>query len=207
MFILQDADVLIIKNAISMGGEIWENPLLAPVKRKIKNHYRGILNENCCYCRRDTTDEFNMVLDIEHVLPKVIYGDYMFEPFNLSVSCKRCNMEIKKDKILFLINPDISTELAADTNNYKFIHPNLDLYKEHLTKEMYQYDDQKLIKYNVVNKSPKGEFTKVFFELEKIEQDSFNSAQGITPSHGITPLMAENVASELRTLLNNYLKG
>ena len=105
MPVLDNADIAIIEQAIAARGKIWENDILDPVKRKIKDHYRGILNENCCYCRRDTTDEFNMVLDIEHVLPKAVYATFMFTPFNLSVSCKRCNMEIKGNQISFLFNP------------------------------------------------------------------------------------------------------
>lgn len=202
MPVLDNADIVIIEQAIAAGGDIWENPIIKPVKRKIKDHYRGVLNENCCYCRRDTTDEFNMVLDIEHVLPKAVYATFMFTPFNLSVSCKRCNMEIKGNDVSFLFNPAIPPANAQDTNNYKLIHPNFDDYSHHLTKEVYQYEDKKLVKYSVVNRSPKGVYTKEFFELAKFEQDSFNNAQGIT----VTPktfsdLIPDDLIKEIQDLL------
>lgn len=202
MPVLDNADIAIIEQVIAAGGDIWENPSIKPVKRKIKDHYRAVLNENCCYCRRDTTDEFNMVLDIEHVLPKAVYSTYMFTPFNLSVSCKRCNMEIKKDKVTFLNNPAIPPANAQDTNNYKLIHPNFDIYSEHLTKEVYQYDDKKLVKYSVVDTSPKGLYTKEFFELDKFEQDSFNNAQGITTStKTFSDLIPDDLIKEIQDLL------
>lgn len=202
MPVLDNADIAIIEQAIAAGGKIWENDILDPVKAKIKAHYRAVLNENCCYCRRDTTDEFNMVLDIEHVLPKSLYPTFMFTPFNLSVSCKRCNMEIKKDKVTFLFNTAIPPTNAEDNNNYKLIHPNLDPYEHHLTKEVYQYEDKKLVKYSVVNASPKGIYTKDFFELDKFEQDSFDNAQGITTTpKTFSDLIPEDLIKEIQDLL------
>lgn len=200
MPVLDSADFVIIAQAIAAGGKIWENEILDPVKAKIKAHYREVLNENCCYCRRDTTDEFNMVLDIEHVLPKASYSLYMFTPFNLSMSCKRCNVEIKKNKITFLLNPAIPPASAEDTNNYRLIHPNFDIYSHHLTKEIYQYEDKKLVKYSVVNASSKGIYTKDFFELYKFEQDSFNSAQG-APTKIFSDLIPHDLVKAIQDLL------
>lgn len=201
MAVLDNTDIAIVEEAVAAGGNIWDNPVLVPVKRKIKDYYRGVLNENCCYCRRDTTDEFNMVLDIEHILPKTIFPAYMFTPFNLSVSCKRCNMEIKKDQITFLFN-SIPPAVPEDGTNYKFIHPNFDIYGNHLTKEMYQYEDKKLVKYSVVNASPKGVYTKDFFELNKFEQDSFNNAQGIqTKPKQFSDLIPDDLVKEIQDLL------
>ena len=202
MPVLDNADIVIIEQAIAAGGKIWENEILDPVKAKIKAYYRQILNENCCYCRRDTTDEFNMVLDIEHVLPKSLYSTYMFTPFNLSVSCKRCNIEIKKDKVAFLFNTAIPPADPEDNTNYKLVHPNFDVYNHHLTKEVYQYEDKKLVKYSVVNTSPKGIYTKDFFELDKFEQDSFDNAQGITTRpKTFSDLIPDDLVQEIQGLL------
>ena len=38
MPVLDNADIVIIEQAIAAGGKIWENDILDPVKRKIKDH-------------------------------------------------------------------------------------------------------------------------------------------------------------------------
>ncbi len=90
-----------IETAINAGGNIWENELLSDLKSKVKEYYREKLNEQCCYCRKNTHGEFKMVLDIEHILPKSKFRHFMFHTYNLSVSCKRCNMNIKREDFSF----------------------------------------------------------------------------------------------------------
>jgi hypothetical protein len=82
-------DLILIQEVIEEGGDIWANPKLDLLKRKIKDYYREKLNDRCCYCRKNTVGEFNMVLDIEHVLPKGKFEKFMFNPQNMSMSCKR----------------------------------------------------------------------------------------------------------------------
>src|SRR5690606_3710860 len=96
----------LIKQAYSEGGDVWNNHVLKDVKRKIKEYYRDINSEQCCYCRRDLQDEFNMVIDIEHVLPKgnPLFESLMFEIENLNISCKRCNMNIKRENVDFIVD-------------------------------------------------------------------------------------------------------
>jgi hypothetical protein len=99
-------EIALLSKAKSAGGDVWNNLILASIKRKIKDYYRIKNNEQCCYCRRDFENEFNMVIDIEHILPKSIadFSNYMFDIENLNISCKRCNMNIKKDRIDFIVD-------------------------------------------------------------------------------------------------------
>jgi len=101
---LTQEDISNIQIAIREGGKIWSSPHIAGFKRSIKDYYRVQQNEQCCYCKRVTVGEFRMVLDIEHILPKgnQAYRKYMFEPKNLSIACKRCNMKIKKQDVSFV---------------------------------------------------------------------------------------------------------
>jgi len=170
-------DLLIIAAAVARGGAVWDDETLKPVKRKIKLHYRDTGGEQCCYCRRDMTDEFNMVIDIEHVLPKSAFRDFMFELFNLNISCKRCNMRIKKERVDFLVDEATIRALARQADQYLMIHPNLDNYFDHIDYLVNIRNAKKMVKY--LQKSDKGRFTYTFFELDKMEVDTLNTAQGI----------------------------
>ncbi|MCX2454164.1 hypothetical protein OQX61_23035 [Pedobacter sp. PLR] len=170
-------DLITIQAAIAEGGKIWENVLLTNVKRKIKTHYLGVTTEQCCYCKRDMRDEFMMVIDIEHVLPKSQFPDYMFELFNLSVSCKRCNMLIKGDSTEFLFDRATVSLQPRDTEQYRLIHPNLDDYFENIEYIVQIKNNKKSIKY--LQLKPKGVYTYSFFRLDKLEVNTLNNAQGI----------------------------
>jgi len=95
-----EVDNLAIINAHN-EVQIWSSEELKPVKEKLKNHLLSKC-EYCCYCRRPFKGEFKMVIDIEHILPSSIFRELAFELKNLSLSCKRCNMQIKKDRMDFL---------------------------------------------------------------------------------------------------------
>lgn len=168
----------------SLAGHTgWDNnPLLVSLKDKIKN-FGLIKTENrCCYCGRNIHGEFRMVIDIEHVLPKSIFPKQMFKGKNLSVSCKRCNVNIKKSKVDFLDEINAShTRTPLRSRNYKIIHPNLDKYDSHLLLIVGQVGRKVMLKYSVVNGSSKGAFTYNYFKLERLEKNNFDIAQGSRP--------------------------
>ena len=178
---LNKDDVKLITKAINDGGNIWQNDILKPVKDKIKNYHRDLQNECCCYCRRDTTGEFKMVLDIEHVLPKSHpnFKKHMFTECNLSVSCKRCNMNIKRTRVDFITDIDSATESPCDSNIFRFIHPNSDSYYDHIEYRVEIVNDCRVIKYIPINSSAKGKYTYDFFKLYELERESMDTSQGI----------------------------
>lgn len=194
-------DLESIKSAIEAGGKVWENELLKDVKTKIKDYYRNQLNEQCCYCRRNTTGEFRMVLDIEHIIPKTSFPDYTFKVSNLSVSCKRCNMNIKGEDYSFIPDSSNLNKLYNKSRAYKIIHPNLDKYFSHLKLMTIIFDDKKLIKYNVVDKSEKGKYTYDYFKLKELEINTLNDAQEIKSS-----LLSENIPPSIVQEINENLK-
>ncbi|SDR02394.1 hypothetical protein SAMN05421664_3160 [Chryseobacterium soldanellicola] len=196
-------ELQIIEKVKSEGDDIWKNKLLEPIKRKIKLYYRTNNSEQCCYCRRDFQDEFNYVIDIEHILPKgnILFTEYMFEIDNLNISCKRCNMNIKNDRIDFIV--DIS-KIKPDykiSNKYYFIHPNFDNYFEHIDYEVSIRNNKKLIKY--ITKSDKGRYSYTYFHLERIEIDTFSEAQGVkTLDTELNPTLPEETKSRFEELID-----
>ena len=80
--LLSEDDIVIIKSAIEIAKrdniKIWDQKILDPVKKKMKGFMRTLLEERCCYCCKNIVGEFNMVLDIEHVLPKAHFKHFEF---------------------------------------------------------------------------------------------------------------------------------
>lgn len=201
--LLDSNDILLIKKAIDAGGKIWENPILTPVKGKIKQYYRNIQDEQCCYCRTDTTGQFKMVLDIEHILPKKHFKELMFTICNLSVACKRCNMLIKKHDISFVTDTKQAKISPCNSELFKFIHPNSDNYYDHLSYNVEIANNERLIKYEVANNSSKGKYTYDYFKLKEIEVNSVHKAQGGTENEEVSELIKTEDANEIMKLLKN----
>lgn len=201
-FKFTDEDKNLIASAIKAGGKIWENDIIKPVKDKIKEYHREIQDEACCYCKRDTKGEFKFVLDIEHILPKhrPEFKQYMFTICNLSVSCKRCNMQIKGQKVDFITEIDKAKSNPCDSDLYKFIHPNLDNYYDHLHYIVEIVDNLRIIKYSVNDDSEKGKFTYDYFKLSQLERESYNKVQGVKDEE-ISEQIDDEIAKEIRELL------
>jgi len=194
----------IIEKVKLEGGDVWKNTLLEPIKRKIKIYYRANNFEQCCYCRRDFQDEFNLVIDIEHILPKgnSLFTEYMFEIDNLNISCKRCNMNIKNDRIDFIVDLNTIKPDYKVSNKYYFIHPNFDNYFDHINYEVTIKNNKKLIKY--ISKSEKGKYTYKYFRLDKIEIDTLNEAQGVKNHE---PELNSNITPEIKTAFEDLINN
>src|SRR5690606_19829769 len=123
---LTEQDIKNIESAIEAGGDIWNNPLVKDFKDRVKKYYRTLGNEQCCYCKKNSHGEFTMVLDIEHILPKGQreFRELMFVLTNLTVACKRCNMNVKGTRTDFIYDINNAANNHEDPNQYKFIHPN-----------------------------------------------------------------------------------
>lgn len=167
-----------IATAIAVGGNVWSNNLLDNVKTKIKDYYIKNDLPKCCYCSRLFVDEFRMVIDIEHILPQSEYEDLRFQEQNLNVACKRCNMEIKKARLDFLNNQATIGTDYYQSHHYKFIHPNLDIYDNHLKIISGRNGNITFNKYLILTQT-KGKFTYEYFELKEFEINNLNQAQGI----------------------------
>ncbi|HAV13098.1 MAG TPA: hypothetical protein DCX06_06360 [Opitutae bacterium] len=87
-------------------------------------------------------------------------------------------MGIKREKTCFYTN-DYKCLHPFTSHQYSFIHPNSDTAENHISVTVLQIDGDILIKYKVLNNSSKGAKTYEFFDLEKIEIDSFDKLQGL----------------------------
>ncbi len=202
-FIAEEQDLM--NHAITEGHTFWGDETLSALKRKIKDYLRERQKECCCYCSRNIDDEFNMVLDIEHIIPKSKITSEMFEMKNLAVSCKRCNMRIKGEDVSFINDEFQHFKETGDyylSANYKFIHPNLDSWDDNLKYMVVQVNRRKIVYYHVVQDSPKGSYAKKYFELDKIQANTFDEAQDATSrKEPIDPAVAEEYSRLVNAML------
>ncbi len=178
------------------GGDVEE--ALKSVKKKIYDLHMARHGDRCCYCRKNMKGGGHFVVDREHVLPKSLaaYKLLAYEMWNLGISCKRCNMGYKKTKIDFVIDLVDATVLQTSVN-YHLIHPNYDLYKDHIRISSMQGDDMTIVKYTKTG-SHKGQYTYEYFNLQELEVGSFDKAQGGTMPEGLGAgaLQARSLAAE-----------
>ena len=181
-FIFDATDLASIQLATNAAGEInWTAPSIEGLKTHLKTHLRAVTNELCAYCQRSFHGEFPMLIDIEHVLPKGNFPTLTFEPQNLSVACKRCNLFAKGRKWNFFNGRTITDALLhwEEGSNYQIIHPNLDVAEDHLTLFLVQRGKARLLFYVKQPDSAKGAFTFDFFQLERLKISAIDAAQGI----------------------------
>jgi hypothetical protein len=187
---------------LSVAGG-WDHEDAAPLKAKIKPHLLSRTSRCCCYCRLSMHQWHGLTIDIEHVLPKADgkYPQLMFEPKNLSVACKRCNMGIKRDDTSFYIG---SASEAEDfkSSHYTFVHPNLDAIDDHLSFHSQQHNNKLMVKYQVVNDSSKGKKAYEYFKLKDLEVNSFDGAQGLHDVE-LTDAVPPEVAKEVQACLHS----
>lgn len=189
-----DNEKRLIKNLSIKDG--WNHEDAKPLKKKITKHLKDRhAVVQCCYCRRDLHMGHGLIIDPEHVLPKGKFPQYAFEMKNLSLSCKRCNMGIKGEKTSFYLGA-INAADPFLSDHYSFIHPNFDVVKDHLKIRVLQEDDDLLIKYTIVDGSLKGTNAYRFFELEKIEINTFDDVQGTTVTE-ISSEMPESIIDQI----------
>ena len=103
------------------------------VKEKIKKDLILIQNNKCAYCIKDlddrtrSDDDLQLDGDREHIAPKSIHPEFMFEELNLVLSCAVCNRTLKND--IDVISRKNTSYSRCDFN---IVHPYLDNYKKHI---------------------------------------------------------------------------
>ncbi|WP_156441874.1 HNH endonuclease [Burkholderia sp. MSMB1078WGS] len=176
-FDLNDLDDQAAINQAYREVKPWDAKCVIDLKRRIYAYHSKLQNYMCCYCQRDQYGEFKMVIDVEHILPKEKYRSNIFDVWNLSVSCKRCNMKIKGQRTDFLRDPSFKEIEKQESVGYYFVHPNFDAGKFHLERRAVQLGAKRLVKYVVAPGSEKGKYTYEYFRLRDLEIDSFDAAQ------------------------------
>lgn len=106
----------------------WEKKCLSPFKERARDHYRIQQNRRCAYCRTIIKSSQSSP-EVEHIVHKSSRSDWMYETFNLCVSCKSCNT--KKHTKNVLRNKHV-INLPHKSTSYLIVHPHIDQYSSHI---------------------------------------------------------------------------
>ncbi len=185
-FVLTPDEQSVVTSALASADPWNWNPggtqstAIASVKTKLRDYHLARHGNKCCYCRVNLHGGGPFMTDREHVLPKSVadYRSLSYTIWNLGIACKRCNMEYKKNRTDFVVALD-DASLLQEGATYRFIHPNFDLYREHLSRFAQEVDEAVIVKYTVVAGSPKGAYTYEYFNLRGLEVNTFDGAQGL----------------------------
>lgn len=118
-----------LTSSIRFSSNSWSDDRLDTVKKEIKEHYLAEQNTVCPYCKRNLQTRHGRNWDIEHIIPRSSVDSFMFEPFNLCMSCVDCN-SAKSDK---KITSSKASKIYPKRSDLFFIvHPVLDDYEDYL---------------------------------------------------------------------------
>lgn len=162
----------------------WKCKEYFDLKIRIKSKLKNDFSNTCAFCQRAFSEDENIIIDVEHVLPKHKYVNYSFDDRNLVISCRRCNTGAQKGTKTEFINNLIQNEVYNEVvdfslDNYKFIHP-----KYENTKDFYELGSvaagrDVFIKYMRYNNHPKLDYTFNFFNLRQLERGTFEDCARI----------------------------
>jgi 5-methylcytosine-specific restriction endonuclease McrA len=132
----------------------WSSDDLMAIRSAIRDHYKNQQNGLCAYCRNPISIHDALNCHVEHIAPKSIYPDFIFEPKNLCVICSDCNaikrnQEVMSDEPNTIVNRKGRKHYPRSSTAFFIVHPHFDNWDEHL---------QIFGKY-YVDKSEKGHFT------------------------------------------------
>ncbi|QDI79790.1 HNH endonuclease [Methylorubrum populi] len=113
----------------SKEGSYWSDPATEQVRKQIKDHYIAEQHQRCCYCRRQIQTNNNAVWDAEHIISRDARPQFMFEPRNLAISCKDCNIAKGEQNVMRNKN---RVTFPVNSDDYVIVHPHFDEYETYI---------------------------------------------------------------------------
>ncbi|PSW17381.1 HNH endonuclease [Photobacterium phosphoreum] len=113
----------------SFCSSSWSDDDISNIKDKIKEHYLSTQKYQCPYCKQTIKSKHGRYWDIEHIIPRSYAPSFIFEPFNLCMSCVDCN-SAKSDKKV--TNSKAKVTYPKLSSAYLIIHPHFDKYSDNI---------------------------------------------------------------------------
>jgi len=137
--VFSESEKKIIKEKLgsdSFNHNEWGLEDLALIRSSIRKFYRNAQGGKCAFCKKYVSLQSASNAQVEHILPKSKYLNFIFEPKNLCVICADCN-EKKGDHDSFFLCDDVLTRTniiryPRSSNAFKIVHPHFDDYYENI---------------------------------------------------------------------------
>lgn len=111
------------------SAQYWGEQEVNAIRKEIKDFYIAEQKQKCAYCYLEIPTNNNAVWDAEHIIAKSAAPQFMFEPRNLCVACKDCNIAKKEQDV----RVDASRKSFPDkSQHYRIVHPHFDSYEDHI---------------------------------------------------------------------------
>lgn len=171
-FNLTASELQYISNFDKKDKNYWDNTNepMTSIRKKIRDHFLIAQNYQCCYCRMTKQEDHGLVWDVEHILPKILYPQFTFEPLNLAISCKECN-RAKWNKDVIIEHSKLDERYISTSSNVSIIHPHLDTYEDHI--QVHRFGENRIF-HTTVNNSVKGNNTFHTCNLMRFLQSAFD---------------------------------
>ncbi|WP_163593080.1 HNH endonuclease [Klebsiella variicola] len=168
--------------------KVWESTkgTIAIIRRQIRQHYLKEQGKHCAYCRMHSHTSHGLSWDIDHILPKDKFPQFLFQPLNLILSCKECNRA--KSNTIFLVDKGMMCKYKYPraSGDYEIIHPHFDSYEDNILIE-------RVGKYcSYSPKSPKGERTIIACELTRYSLIELYNTDDIDVLRAISKQILDN---------------
>jgi 5-methylcytosine-specific restriction endonuclease McrA len=127
----------------------WGLEELQQLRSYIREHYRREQMGTCAYCKNPLSLSTASNAHVEHIAPKSLYFNFIFEPKNLCVICADCNT-IKRDQETFSTPPNTVKPLQENrqrktyprsSSAFLIVHPHFDNWEDHIQKFGIRYTD------------------------------------------------------------------
>jgi hypothetical protein len=127
----EDANYITSYNGVD--HEIWNHTKgqIVALRHSIRTHYLDEQRFMCAYCRMERKERHGLTWDVEHIIPKSTHPRYLFEPENLALACKECNLS-KLNKNVLVKKIAINAEYPRAPDSFTIIHPHYDTYSDHM---------------------------------------------------------------------------
>lgn len=180
--------------------KIWnsEEKEMTRLRKILRDHLLPRLQFRCCYCQQRKTERHGLTWDIEHVAPKSLYPQFLFDLSNLAISCKECNIAKGEKNTL---SGRCKPTYPNSSSDFSIIHPYLDTYSDHI--EIMRCGDQQT--YRVKN-AHKGKTTYMMCDLIRFdfafaEWESFGDAITQSLLESIESLGPEASCDQIKTVI------
>jgi len=116
-----------------INHKVWNattGPMVA-LRAAIRDHYTNEQCFKCAYCRQVKREVHGLSWDVEHIIAKSVHPRFLFEPENLALACKECNLSKSNKEVLTVRLGDKSPYPRAQ-DSFCIIHPHYDRYSDHM---------------------------------------------------------------------------